>query len=470
MAERVFSLEDQISFAEISGDYNPLHLDPILARRLMYGKPVVHGVHAVLWAFDIWLKERKSLIRLNSLDVDFILPIAVNASIQMVIFNETDGELKLHMLVGGSIALKIKVDFSPSPHQAQRTFKPVLGIGECRTFQVDDLSGVSGKVSLNLDNDLADRLFPYVNRFLPSTQISELLATTRIVGMECPGFNSLFSGLSLKFTDQVSDSDEMSFHVEKFDARFSRVILQVSGASASGKLYVFYRPSNKQQQSYLNIQKFVSRDEFSGQRAVVIGGSRGLGEVTAKLLSAGGAEVVITYYRGSQDANSVVSEIASGGGKASTIAYDIMSPPADLASQLRKEWWPTHLYYFATPFIFEGKRGKFNPELYSTFSDYYVKGFISTIHAFRDIGCKFEKVFYPSSVAIDELPEDMIEYSAAKAAGECVCQFLDKTEKETEFVFLRLSRLDTDQTASIFQVENTDPVPYMLRIIQKLNQ
>ncbi|MEK9662192.1 MAG: MaoC/PaaZ C-terminal domain-containing protein, partial [Alphaproteobacteria bacterium] len=38
-------MEDSIVFGELSGDRNPIHLDPHTARRLMYGKPVVHGVH-----------------------------------------------------------------------------------------------------------------------------------------------------------------------------------------------------------------------------------------------------------------------------------------------------------------------------------------------------------------------------------------------------------------------------------------
>jgi len=30
-------------FAELSGDYNPLHVDPLYARRLQFGNTVIHG-------------------------------------------------------------------------------------------------------------------------------------------------------------------------------------------------------------------------------------------------------------------------------------------------------------------------------------------------------------------------------------------------------------------------------------------
>ena len=51
--KRSFDIDDQIAFAEISGDYNPLHLDKIVARRSMFGDVIVHGMHLVLWALNV---------------------------------------------------------------------------------------------------------------------------------------------------------------------------------------------------------------------------------------------------------------------------------------------------------------------------------------------------------------------------------------------------------------------------------
>src|SRR6266850_1891833 len=49
---RTFSLEDQSAFAALSGDFNPIHVDPLLARRLLFGAPVVHGVALLLWGLE----------------------------------------------------------------------------------------------------------------------------------------------------------------------------------------------------------------------------------------------------------------------------------------------------------------------------------------------------------------------------------------------------------------------------------
>ena len=39
--------EDVMKFAEVSGDYNPLHTDPEFAKTQMFGKQVAHGVISV---------------------------------------------------------------------------------------------------------------------------------------------------------------------------------------------------------------------------------------------------------------------------------------------------------------------------------------------------------------------------------------------------------------------------------------
>lgn len=43
-AERHLSFDDVRSFAEISGDDNPIHVDEEYARQTRFGRPVVHGV------------------------------------------------------------------------------------------------------------------------------------------------------------------------------------------------------------------------------------------------------------------------------------------------------------------------------------------------------------------------------------------------------------------------------------------
>jgi acyl dehydratase len=58
IGRKSFTDEDQKLFAAISLDVNPLHMDPLAARRLMTGKQAVHGVHVLLVAVELWRNER----------------------------------------------------------------------------------------------------------------------------------------------------------------------------------------------------------------------------------------------------------------------------------------------------------------------------------------------------------------------------------------------------------------------------
>jgi hypothetical protein len=81
-----------------------------------------------------------------------------------------------------------------------------------------------------------------------------------------------------------------------------------------------------------------------------------------------------------------------------------------------------------------------------------------------------QKIFYPSSTAIEELPLDMGEYAAAKMAGEVLCDFLQKTTPGIAIHKPRLPRVATDQTVSLLPVSNQDPVSVLLAHLRYLRQ
>ena len=55
LSERRFSMVDQVDFANLSGDINSAHID---ARRMQFGLPIVHGLHAVLWVLESFLRAK----------------------------------------------------------------------------------------------------------------------------------------------------------------------------------------------------------------------------------------------------------------------------------------------------------------------------------------------------------------------------------------------------------------------------
>lgn len=62
---------------------------------------------------------------------------------------------------------------------------------------------------------------------------------------------------------------------------------------------------------------------LNGKTALVTGASRGMGRAAALALAAAGAQVLLHYGRGAQEADGVVAEIRKAGGRADAVAADL---------------------------------------------------------------------------------------------------------------------------------------------------
>jgi NAD(P)-dependent dehydrogenase (short-subunit alcohol dehydrogenase family) len=290
-------------------------------------------------------------------------------------------------------------------------------------------------------------------------QIAIILASTRIVGVHCPGKYSLYSELELVLSPD-NGMRSIRYNVISQDDRFGLLVMDIVAPNMTGVIRAFHRPAPQKQEDFTSVRNFVVANEFAKQRALVAGGSRGLGEVVAKLLAAGGADVKITYYQGQDEACALVNEIVSGGGIAACFQYDVLNPEIAVADVCPDSWCPTHLYYFATPPILAGGAGKFSAQKFHRFCDYYVTGLVATLNVLER--CRVEQIFCPSSVYVDDPPTNLGEYAAAKAAVETLGAFLRNSCPGVNVYAPRLPRLATDQTSNVAAVASGDPVPVLL--------
>jgi acyl dehydratase len=455
---------DSDAFARLSGDFNPLHVDPLRARRLQFGSTVVHGIHVVLKALDLASREL-SLAALvpNTTAVTFNNPVRTGSTVDVhaswdpgtrrlrlggtaddrAAFTVT---LELDGAASVAAAAPLSRPWSATPPQ-QQSFPPAQSAGE---------------TPLQLDPAILAQLFPQLDSCADRRWLAWMLASTRIVGMLCPGMDSIYAGLKLRRTPARSSASHLQYRVDRQDKRFGMVRMQLAGADVDGSIEAFFRPRPVEQPALAEVLGRVEPDQFSGQHALVVGGSRGLGELVAKLLLAGGADVTITYARGRSDAERIELEARAHDRRCTARPLDVTRPPDAATASWIAAAPITHLYYFATPPIAKGAAGTWNVALFDGFCAFYVHGFATLAH--RLLGCgrtPAPRLYYPSTVYLDEPEAGFAEYCAAKAAGEQSCDQLAR-EYRTAVFRPRLQRMRTDQTSGLLDSGAAAPLPIML--------
>src|SRR3712207_6291746 len=78
----------------------------------------------------------------------------------------------------------------------------------------------------------------------------------------------------------------------------------------------------------VSIERDEAMSKLTSRRALVTGGSRGIGAAIARRLAAEGADVAVTYQRSAEGAAALVHEIEASGRKAVAIAADSADPAA----------------------------------------------------------------------------------------------------------------------------------------------
>jgi len=452
--ERAFSLADQAAFAVLSGDFNPMHVDPQAARRLQFGRPVVHGVHAVLAALDAWLGGRlggqPQPVRLARITAAFRAVICVDDAIAATARAEGPGRTAITLAVRGRRTAAITFDWAPAtPEDALTTLAPGLPPASeealCRDPAEATLGTAAGRLPLRLDPTRLPALLPRVARLLPHWQAVTLMATSRLVGMEAPGLNSVYARMAFDFGPAPAALDHLDWRARDYDPRFRFLRLDIAAAGTRGEIDALVRAKPVPQPSMADLAGLIPQRAFAGRRVLVVGGSRGAGEVAAKLYAKGGGAVWITYAAGVQDAARVAAEIRADGAEAQASALNVLDIDGDVCNALRA-WRPTDVAYFATPRIEPTKNRTFSGEMFAGLCRFYVAGFAEVFGSV--ITAELVRVFYPSTIFLDERPARFAEYIAAKAAGESLCASLMQLYPRVTVHAPRLPRMATDQTSA----------------------
>jgi hypothetical protein len=454
-----FESVDQISFSQFSGDFNPIHMDVVAARRTHAGAPIVHGMHAVLWALDTLIKLGVTVEPIATLKAHFRRFIYVGGSATLAVTRRSASSLQASLTSNGMPVVSLTIGFGPmadcpAPFSQHPPSAPII-----QTLTLADLHDRAGVLPIG-GGRLFDGMFLHVLRRLGPRRLSALARLSALVGMVCPGLHSIFGDFNVQFVRGNEDHD-LSFRVTDVDDRFRRATIFVAGGGISGVVTAFLRHPPVEHPRIQELAQRLPGGLFQNTTALIIGGSRGVGALTARILIAGGARVAVTYAVGRTEAHDLVREV--GEERCRALRYDAReNAPGQLADL---PWDVNQLYYFATPQIFRQTADIYTTERFLEFCRIYVDGFHAACVALLERSSGPLSVFYPSSTAIEGRPQGMLEYSMAKAAGELLCADLGRFEPYLRVKVARLPRMLTDQTATIVPVESSDAFDVMLPFI-----
>jgi len=161
-------------------------------------------------------------------------------------------------------------------------------------------------------------------------------------------------------------------------------------------------------------------------------------------------------------------ELTNWGALCEVMRFDVREPAlAQLTAMMTA---PMQLYYFATSPISRRKGRSFDSALFQEFIAFYVDGFNNICAALQSRWGSNFVAFYPSSVAIDERPENMTEYAMAKAAGEILCADLPNLYPGVRVIRERLPRMPTDLTATILAGTSVPAIDVLLPLVRLVQE
>ncbi len=463
LGSKTFGMEDQFAMARWCGDHNPLHVDPVAARRLITGLPVVHGAHLALEAMARF--ARLGTTPWRRLRAEFGKPVSVGDEVRFVCqIGDQTTTLKAIVNQLDHMVVTLWLEADPDPLLLPHAEAPLAWTD----------TPFDQPVTHWLDRTLALR--PVDGTLPAAAEAAALLGDdgaaflgqlSTVVGMACPGLHSVFASLDVSRRREPSLG---RFSVVKHDPRFRLVRIRADGPWA-GDIRAFVRAAPRAQPPMDEVARRVQRELPEGHCSWVLGGSRGLGELAAKLMAAAGSNVVLSYAAGQADAERVVEQInRAGRGQARCLRYAVGE--TELAELCRQWPWPQAVLFFATPRIARQRSGLYEPDRLLQFLSVYCDEPARLALALEDAAASSAprppvRLFNPSSTYVDELPAGMVEYAMAKAAGEVQARELNKRLKHMQVLTSRLPRMPTDQTNGLMADDRTDSLSILWPVLRQ---
>ena len=461
-----FSNEDLILFSTASHDNNPLHLSTDFARKTSYGQQVVFGI---LGGFACLSHCQPPLgTQLSRISLDFQRPIYLDIDYEVTVTEQSAATRFLNLCDGSRVLVAARFDFrecdgKPIPWAETQP--------SCRELPVDlgdkDLAAGTVASGVYLPDEAATKKllarFAIDEGKLGRLQLSALLWSSYLVGMEQPGLRAVFYKLMLSFehlhqcgTAQFSyEAKVMSltaFNVLRSNLR----LFSADQMVATGESWSFVTPRSPRGSVTTVASLLPPEPRLTKKVALVIGASRGLGAMLTAALALQGCTVLANFKSSDADAQRLQETLGNAPGKVSLIKGDAANVTwcEKLKARVVDEFGRLDvLICNACPPLLPLS---LEPKMVERINCYVGKAVpLVSVPLSLFLGLVDEANGYCvviSSISVETTPKEWPHYVAVKAAIEGMARVAALQYPNANFLLVRPPRLETDLT--------NDPVPH----------
>ncbi|MCC6966016.1 MAG: SDR family NAD(P)-dependent oxidoreductase [Nitrospira sp.] len=456
-----FTKEDLARFSAASCDRNPLHISEEYARTTPYAEPVVFGLLSLLAGLG-QLSERHDR-QLRHISAEFRNPLSVDAPYRFDIIESATDNARVKLYDTTRLMMTATFAFAQGQgHTESQRFPKACCATEPEDRNKDAL--IPGTRVTGTYAPETEAFAQVVERWgldgkgATPHQIAAMMWASYVVGMHLPGKRAVFWRLKLEFHDAEAPQEEPFSYdaaVEDVDERYD--LLRSTGTLSAGSqpyatahLSAFVRQDSPQP-SLRRISDLLPESEhLKGMRALVIGGSRGLGAAIAQALASQGCSVLLNYQQSTAEAERIRASL----GDRSTQLELVQGNAADVAwclslrDMILKRYGGLDLLVCnASPPI---RPLAFEPDKLPQFQDFVARS-LSLVSAPMStfLGMLADQAGWNivlSSSFVKELPAIFAHYVTAKCALEGLVNWAAAQYPTVRHRIVRPPKLLTDQT------------------------
>ena len=450
----------QLNFIKLSGDKNKIH-------NFKFSQNVVaHGVNILLLVLENFPKKYKHYLLLcSNISISFLNPVIVPTKLN---FNyKKNNEIVECEVCSTSVHAKFSIQCSLKKLKfLNNKDKP-----NNRLLNNPKKSNIFSKKKkikekFNINNiKLLRETYPNLIKFYGTERLKSIIYSSYFVGMKYPGYNSLLSSLNI-FINNSYKKDFLT-KLLSIDKRINLSKININSIGAELFIHAFGKNDKIQEPSIYQIKKNYNKNllNCSAQNALIIGGSKGIGALTSKILGIGKANLYITYKSNRKKLFNIKKEILRINKNIKIYRLDVMN--FKKIKKVINNNKINCIYYFATPEILSFKRNKFDNKIYQNFLKYF---YFIPKKIINLLSKKKEKIyfFYPSSIFLDDKKKysNISEYLNAKLKAE---KNLNKNFEKTNLIIRRLPPIKTEQNNFFLPIKTHDGIIEVLKFVEQIN-